>query len=907
MDLLERDAEREALRALARDVAAGGAGVAVLDGPAGSGKSALLAELTAGEPPGVRVLATSASPLARDVVFGVARRLLDPAVRAEPALLESGWPRQARPLFAGPPAEPSAAATLIDGLIALVAELALGGPPVLLVVDDAHWADAASLAFLAELAARAGEVAAGIVLAVRTDEPGGGDPALDRLRGQPGAHHLRPAPLSGAAVGALVAASLPGAATRFAERVAARTGGNPLLVREVLAAVATGDAERIPLPESVTRAVQLRLDAMDAEARALAAAAAVGGEVPLRIGAELAGLPGDVAARCADELTARGILEPGEPLTFVHGLVADAAAAGVPAFRRAAIHGQVARLLAAEGTPDDDVAAHLLESTPAADAWAAATLRRTGVSALRRGQPASAARLLARALAEPPPAESRGELLVELAQAEAAAGRPEAFASFERALECAGPPARRAAAWHGLSRLLFLRDDHRGAAEAAARGRAELAPGDPAAEQLMADELSAASLVPDLAPAAAAETLRVACVDPPPADPLLLAHVVVTLAWVGVAIDRVSALARAAVARDPLVDLETRGFALSYVAGGLNMTDAPDVALELLDPGIERAIALGDPLAEAHLRACRAWARFYLGRIDEAADDLEAVAAQRPPDWAGVDAVAAPPAVAIALARGDLDAARAALARAAHSALPGLDWFRGAVALEAGNARAALAAFRAAGEQLEDGLGMRNPGVLPWRSGAALAAHRLGAIELAASLAAEEIEQARAVGVPRALGVALRTAGLVGGDETLLAESVEVLERSPARLELAQSLLALGTVQRLARRPRDARPALGGALDLAPECGATALEARALDELAAAGARPRRRPRHGPDSLTAAERRVAVLAAQQLSTREIAGALFLSPKTVEGHLTRAYRKLGVSGRSELAAVLSGRD
>jgi DNA-binding CsgD family transcriptional regulator len=138
-----------------------------------------------------------------------------------------------------------------------------------------------------------------------------------------------------------------------------------------------------------------------------------------------------------------------------------------------------------------------------------------------------------------------------------------------------------------------------------------------------------------------------------------------------------------------------------------------------------------------------------------------------------------------------------------------------------------------------------------------------------------------------------------------VAESVAVLERSPARLELAQSLLALGAVQRLARRPRDARPALGRALDLARECGATALEARALDELTATGARPRRRPRHGPDSLTAAERRVAVLAAQQHSTREIAGALFLSAKTVEGHLTRAYRKLGVSGRSELAAVLAG--
>jgi DNA-binding CsgD family transcriptional regulator len=196
--------------------------------------------------------------------------------------------------------------------------------------------------------------------------------------------------------------------------------------------------------------------------------------------------------------------------------------------------------------------------------------------------------------------------------------------------------------------------------------------------------------------------------------------------------------------------------------------------------------------------------------------------------------------------------------------------------------------------------------VLPWRSGAALAAIRLGDVARARALAAAEVEQARAVGAPRALGIALRTAGLVGGDTGLLAESVDVLERSPARLELARSLMFLGIAHRRARRARDARAPLGRGLDLARECGATELAARALAELQAAGARPRNRPRAGSQALTASERGVAELAATGQTTRQIAGALFLSPKTVEGHLTSVFRKLGVSSRTELAPLLAPR-
>ena len=201
-------------------------------------------------------------------------------------------------------------------------------------------------------------------------------------------------------------------------------------------------------------------------------------------------------------------------------------------------------------------------------------------------------------------------------------------------------------------------------------------------------------------------------------------------------------------------------------------------------------------------------------------------------------------------------------------------------------------------------LGLANPGVLPWRSSAALAALRLGRPDRARELVGPELEQARGLGVPRALGIALRVAGFIDGDIALLEESVDVLEKSPAALELARSHLVLGIAYRRMRRARDARGPLGRAFDSARELGALVLAERALQELKAAGARPRRRPRTGLQALTPSERNVADLAAAGKTTRQIAGDLFLTPKTVETHLTRVFRKLGIRSRAELAPLFA---
>jgi DNA-binding CsgD family transcriptional regulator len=198
------------------------------------------------------------------------------------------------------------------------------------------------------------------------------------------------------------------------------------------------------------------------------------------------------------------------------------------------------------------------------------------------------------------------------------------------------------------------------------------------------------------------------------------------------------------------------------------------------------------------------------------------------------------------------------------------------------------------------------PSPSPWRSTAALAAHARGQEEQARELAAEDLELARRFGAPRPLGIALRTAALVGlGDPVAgLRESVAVLEPSGARAELARSLLELGSAMRRRRHgAAETRAVLREALDASHRCGAAVIERRARDELLAAGGRPRRASTRGLDALTPRELRVAQLAAAGSTNRQIAQALFVTPRTIEHHLRSTYTKLGITSREGLPEAL----
>ena len=154
----------------------------------------------------------------------------------------------------------------------------------------------------------------------------------------------------------------------------------------------------------------------------------------------------------------------------------------------------------------------------------------------------------------------------------------------------------------------------------------------------------------------------------------------------------------------------------------------------------------------------------------------------------------------------------------------------------------------------------------------------------------------------------MRAFGEIEGGENglrLLSEAADVLERAPSRLEHARALVELGAALRRSNRRADARGPLRAGLDLADRCGATKLSERARTELRASGARPRREALSGPAALTPSERRIADMAASGLSNPEIAQSLFVTVKTVEGHLSGVYRKLDVRSRTELGDALGG--
>jgi DNA-binding CsgD family transcriptional regulator len=237
-----------------------------------------------------------------------------------------------------------------------------------------------------------------------------------------------------------------------------------------------------------------------------------------------------------------------------------------------------------------------------------------------------------------------------------------------------------------------------------------------------------------------------------------------------------------------------------------------------------------------------------------------------------------------------------------------LIWFRlirGRLRIETGSPERGVEELLQVGETVRL-VPFDNPSSVPWRSWAAEGLRLLGRNDEARALAEEELALARQWGDPPTIGASLRVLGLVeggGAGLALLRAAVEVLAGSEARLEHARALVDLGAALRRANRRTEARERLREGVDLAGRVGALGLARRANDEIAATGARPRKVLQTGLDALTASERRVAQLAADGMSNKEIAQTLFVTIKTVEVHLSHAYRKLEISSRAQLDPAL----
>ncbi|RKQ87629.1 putative ATPase [Solirubrobacter pauli] len=918
--LVERDREVHVLDNLLAEATLGEGRAVLIEGPPGIGKSRLLAEFrrrATGE--GATVLNARAGELEREFPFGVVRQLFEGVV-TDPSVL-TGAAAAAGVVFASPengvPAGDASFAAL-HGLYWLTLNLA-AEHPLLLEVDDLHWCDRPSLRFLAYLVRRLEGQPVLVTASVRTGDAPTDAALLAEIANDPATAHVRPGPLSEEAVGELVAKRL-GAEPDDAFRQACHgtTGGNPLLVRQLLNALETdqvkpdaahADVVRAIGSRAVSSSVLLRLARLPGEAASVARAVAVLGEsADLPAVAGICGLDEAQVAGAMAALARAEILRPEPPPGFVHPLVRDAVYTGLPLGERELLHARAAAVLRERGASLDQVAGQLMLTPGRGDAQVSRLLHDAGNAAMARGAVDSCVGYLQRALEEPPAAEDRPRLLLDLGEAEALVRGPDSALHLREAYD-------------GLTDLnLRVR-------AANALGRALLFTSSPAEGSRVALE-AAAALPPEFADEAlglrafALMGVPFGAMDPDEMHPIRewrgkplrtlgekLAGAVAALEWTqaGGHIDEVVPQAFRALAggelqaRDP--NLLTLAALLPLIVGDR------DEALQLFDLGMVDAHRRGSLFAVTGMYLWRGFTLFWRGDLLDAEEELRASFDQAESWGYGPDTLQwnAAHLSWCLTERGNLPEARTALLRARERS-PRSDGARYWC-----NARLELLvaegsyeeAIEASEEYADRFRHYHNPAAARWSGLRAVALDALGMNKKAVALAAEELDRARDWGAPGTVARSLRVLGLLEGPEGLerLEEAVEIVGRGSSRLELAKSLAALGVLRRRAGRPDYAREPLTRAHELAEVCGAERLLAEIRKELLAVGVEPAAAVARGVSALTATERRVAALAAAGRAEREIAQELFVTPRIIQIKLGSALRKLGATSTRELAHAL----
>jgi DNA-binding CsgD family transcriptional regulator len=933
--LLERERELATLEAALTAARAGRGQVVLVEAAAGLGKTSLLrAACEIGADMGFATLRVRATELERDFAFGCVRQLLGPVVTraSEPKArrLFDHAAALSEPLFAElgtstlSPSSDTAHAMLY-GLYWLLNNL-VEDHPLLLSVDDAHWSDVESLRFLVYLTPRLDGLTLAIVASTRTE---GVTAELAQIATAPEALVLRPRPLSAVATATLCERQLGvQVAPEFAAACREVSGGNPFFLEELLReaveqqlSMGPQDVDRLRQigPSTVTQALLLRLSAIPGAHALVRAVAVLGDGSNLAEAANLAGLSPEEAARVADQLVRMEILRPRTSLEFVHPIVRESVYKDIGSYERAVAHARAAEILAARGASDERVAAQIVEAEPGGESERVSILCRVAEGALVRGAPAAAVAWLSRALAEPPPPEARGQVLLELGSAQLRLGVPEAICHLAEAVELISDPPLLARSVRNLALALTLSGD-------ADRSVAAIESAIDAVEG--ADREVALVLEADLAAHAQQASLeaRVAAVGrleryagldgATPGERLVLASLAFERGRVSEsASDAAQHMERALAGGRLLAEQEVDVAGPFYhLVIGLLATDALDLLDECLDQALADARTRGSIPAVGLVTAYRARLLLQRGAVDRAESDartaLELLAAH------GVR-LGVPIAQAFLIEalveRGELDTAEEALQSGpARGAIPpGLTSnflleARGVLHLAQGRTSEALNDLSEFGRR-DELWGGASPLASRWRSRASLALAMAGDEAKAFAMAAEDLTLARRWGAPSGIGVALQAVARANGGMAAiqqLREAVNVLEGSPARLEHAHALIDLGAALRRANHRSDAQNIFHQGVALATSCGARRLAARGLIELRAAGGRPRKRGHLGREQLTVSEHRVAELASAGRSNPEIAQTLFVTRKTVETHLSRVYRKLGITGRDELAWALA---
>jgi DNA-binding CsgD family transcriptional regulator len=914
--LVGREAHRARIDALVEAACAGRSGVLLLRGEAGLGKTALC-DYAAERAAGMTVLRARCAAAETELAFSALADLLRPVLAHLEALPRPQADALAAALALGPPTGGDRF-TVCAATLSLLGVLAEDGP-VLVLVDDAQWLDPSSTDALV-FAARRLE-AEGIALVV-TLRPGG---TSELERGE--FDRVELAGLERAAARQLLAELAGGeVADPVAERLWAATAGNPLALVEFASLLGPDElAGRRPLPEplplgpNLERAFRRRIDDLpEAVRRALVVAAAGESERVEDVVAALALLGVDESALARAE-TRELVSVEGDRLAFRHPLLRAAAYESAPVLERRAAHRALATAASGRGMPERR-ALHLAAGAPAPDEDTAATLEEAARRARGRGGTLEAASVFEQAARLSRDPEQRARRLHEAANQFRLGGE------VERALEM----VEEALGW--------TRDEALRAELQHLRGRAEMWRGEVGAGHvLLVDEASriaardpskAATMLIDAAMlaleggrlATAAEAARQACSLAPEPESALALLCRAALGTVNVLrgdargqdeLGRlVEALAGGAGGALPAHQL------VPFAAWSLVWSERYDEAGRLLGAMADRARAASAPGELPLVLACLSDLDFRLGRWSSAyAEAAEAVRLATETRQTGALPYGLTSLARVAAAQGREDECRRHAASAlAIGARVGADSVvllaRAALGLlELGLGRTAAAIDEL--EQVERAsarAAVVEPLAVQWSPDLVEAYARAGRRHEAEEALARLEEQAQATGRSWAHAVVGRCRGLLGADDDIDAAFESALRRhadTPTPFERARTELVRGERLRRARRRTDAREALRSALSTFERLGAVPWMERARTELHASGEtlrRPADRPLH---ELTPQELQVALVVARGATNREAGAALFLSPKTVEAHLGRVYRKLSLRSRTELAHALAG--
>ncbi|SNY69597.1 helix-turn-helix transcriptional regulator [Paractinoplanes atraurantiacus] len=911
--MVERVRELAALRACLREAGEGAARVVVVEGAAGIGKTALLqAARDRALDDGLRVLATRVPHLSTAAPYELLRRLLGPEVdRLGGPTALSGAAAFAAPLFT-PGA--TVAAGVDYGCQWLLAGLADQGP-LLLVIDDAHWADADSLRVVVDAAEDLQQAPIAIIVTARPETGTVAEPLLARLATLDWASVVHPAPLSEAGVATLLRYTFGhDTDAAFTAACAQASGGNVFYLRELVRPLKAAGLSPDALtpadlsatgPAALAHTMRWRLGELGPVATVVAQAAAVLGEdVPLADVAALAGVAAAPAGDAAAALRVSSILARTDPVAFLHPLLRAAVEQTTGPERLGRLHARAAALLTAAGAPASRIAEHLLHAPPTGAPEVVGLLLDEARRDLDAGSVGAARRLLVRAIAEPPAPALRPEVLAALATAERATGATaEALSHLTEVVDTGGREVA-LGALADLLELLYDLGDHEAAVKLHRRAFDAEPYGDTAAEVRVRAALllhvanGHAEQAPDRLVGVDVAALPIGSGE----ERRLLLCAAIHHRSTGRCspeefVRHLSRVVEDLPSNRPLTYCEVLAAleATAFLASAEAMGEA-EAILTRLQPEVARLRRVS-PELQAEWSHRTILNSLRCGRFEEALTRLseaEAFAARHGlPMYASLASYARG---CTELERGDYPEAALHLLNG-NTDVP----FVGALGeLLCGRPAEALARLglpEAPGAPVTEAEITHEAHLV-----ASHAYERLGDRVRALREADRELLIRRRHGPSYRLALALRRrSSFAPAREAveLLAEAVTVCAGTPRLPVLARVRASHGAALRRAGRLREARAELAAALDLAVQVGMDRLAGHLADEIRAAGGRPRRTRVTGVASLTAGQAAVAKLAAGGCTNREIAEHLYITIKTVETHLNAVYRKLAVPGREHL--------